>query len=58
MESYDEYARRAQIMTEVHALPITDENIPSENDASTSPLKISANKTKEKIAMKKSLKRL
>ena len=43
MESYDEFARRARIMTEVHALPLTDGNDgkmsgdgPSESSSSSS----------------------
>jgi hypothetical protein len=66
MESYDEFARRARIMTEVHALPV-DENEGgklSGTDANGSCssgsvlTKESAVKKKEKDAKKKSLKRL
>lgn len=62
MESYEEFARRAQIMTEIHALPNAQagEKMSGEISSSSSsdPVKQSASKNKEKEAMKKSLKRL
>lgn len=66
MESYDEFARRARIMTEVHALPpvettTCDTKMGLTKVAGTSNsdmLKQSASQKKEKDAKKKSLKRL
>ena len=64
MESYDEYAARARIMTEVHALPAETKNgkmgaegsnVDGNDEVAD---KISAQKKKEKDAKKKSLKRL
>jgi hypothetical protein len=65
MESYDEFARRAKIMTEVHALPLVenascDGTASLKSASSTIPevFKQSAVQKKEKDAKKKSLKRL
>jgi ubiquitin-conjugating enzyme E2 S len=55
MESYDEYAARARIVTEVHALPNTKASAESEE---AMPSSENAQKKKEKDAKKKSLKRL
>ena len=62
MESYDEFANRARIITEVHALPPPNSiGKPDcsgvDSSLSCSPEK-NANKKKVKDAMKKSLKRL
>ena len=67
MESYNEYFRRAQIMTEIHALPLlhcdlkmsgdSRETVTSSSSSSESAAVLS-NKKKVKDAMKKSLKRL
>ena len=66
MESYEEFARRARIMTEVHALPPIESsscdgtvNL-AKSGATSDPevLKQSALQKKEKDAKKKSLKRL
>ena len=62
MESYDEFANRARIITEVHALP--PQNYVGKPDCGGTDLSLScspeknANKKKVKDAMKKSLKRL
>lgn len=61
MESYDEYAARARILTEVNALPndseaSTGKSAGTEESGATS--KENAQKKKEKDAKKKSLKRL
>ena len=62
MESYDEFARRAKIMTEIHATIKVDSDCKISGDctvsSSSSSINQSANKKKEKDAMKKSLKRL
>jgi hypothetical protein len=61
MESYDEFSRRARIMTEVHALPSELEGKVSADgvDGADADLsKQSTQKKKEKDAKKKSLKRL
>jgi ubiquitin-conjugating enzyme E2 S len=73
MESYDEFARRARIMTEVHAMTPGDEEdavgekCSSSSESSSSgtatvptkqSVKATKEKTKEKEAKKKSLKRL
>lgn len=65
MESYDEFARRARIMTEVHALPMKEsgdcDGKLSGGVSSSScigPPKQSALQKKEKDAKKKGLKRL
>jgi hypothetical protein len=65
MESYDEFARRAKIMTEVHALPLVenascDGTVSLKSASSSNPevFKQSAVQKKEKDAKKKSLKRL
>jgi ubiquitin-conjugating enzyme E2 S len=55
MESYDEYAARARIVTEVHALPNTKASAEPEE---AMPSSENAQKKKEKDAKKKSLKRL
>ena len=56
MDSYDEFARRARIMTEVHALS-ADDNNEKEKGESQSNIDIEQKK-KVKDAKKKSLKRL
>jgi ubiquitin-conjugating enzyme E2 S len=65
MESYEEFARRARIMTEIHALPVisSDQKLSGEDCASSSSsssesVEKLASKKKMKDAMKKSLKRL
>jgi hypothetical protein len=64
MESYDEYSRRARIMTEVHALPTGSEGKLSADSAGTADsseaetAKQAVQKKKEKDAKKKVLKRL
>ena len=66
MESYDEFARRARIITEVHAIPAISStdcagNLTVSNNGSSSNVDIpkqSALQKKEKDAKKKSLKRL
>lgn len=66
MESYDEFARRARIMTEIHALPPVESTTCDDKVNFTKPgatsdpeiLKQSALQKKEKDAKKKSLKRL
>ena len=64
MESYDEFARRAKIMTEVHALPLVEtascDGTVVLKSASSNPevFKQSAVQKKEKDAKKKNLKRL
>jgi ubiquitin-conjugating enzyme E2 S len=55
MESYDEYAARAKIVTEVHAMPNTKASADGED---VMPSSENAQKKKEKDAKKKSLKRL
>ena len=66
MESYSEFFKRAQIMTEIHALPLPQlhcdlklsgdsrETVSSSSESAA----ILSNKKKVKDAMKKSLKRL
>ena len=59
MESYDEFANRARIITEVHALP--PQNSTGKPDCvgtDSLSLPCSPEKKKVKDAMKKSLKRL
>jgi len=56
MESYDEYAARARIVTEVHALPSTKDGMDVAEDAA--PSGENAQKKKEKDAKKKNLRRL
>lgn len=56
MESYDEYAARARIVTEVHALPSPKAN-PEDGDETAANSETTLKK-KEKDAKKKSLKRL
>ncbi len=62
MESYDEYAARARILTEVHALPSDSSEASAGKSAgveeSSATSKENALKKKEKDAKKKSLKRL
>ena len=65
MESYEEFARRAKIMTEIHALPVisSDQKLSGEDSVSSSSsssesIEKLASKKKMKDAMKKSLKRL
>ena len=66
MESYDEFARRARIMTEVHALPPAESTscdakmglLKVGGSSNSDLLKQSASQKKEKDAKKKSLKRL
>jgi ubiquitin-conjugating enzyme E2 S len=66
MESYDEFARRARIMTEVHALPMKESGDcdgklsagVSSSSSCIDPPKQSALQKKEKDAKKKNLKRL
>jgi ubiquitin-conjugating enzyme E2 S len=65
MESYEEFARRARIMTEIHALPVisSDQKLSGDDSASSSSsssesIEKLATKKKMKDAMKKSLKRL
>lgn len=60
MESYDEFARRAKIMTEIHALPaVENQKFAGESSSSSAEtVEKSAAKKKMKDAMKKSLKRL
>jgi hypothetical protein len=63
MESYDEFANRARIITEVHALP-PQNSIGKPDCVGTDLLSLpcspekNASKKKVKDAMKKSLKRL
>jgi ubiquitin-conjugating enzyme E2 S len=58
MESYDEFARRAKIMTDVHAMESSSEN-PDEASAGDALSEDAENKKKRlKEAKKKSLKRL
>ena len=63
MESYDEFANRARIITEVHALP-PQNSVGKPDCGSTDLLSLpcspekNASKKKVKDAMKKSLKRL
>ena len=56
MDSYDEFARRARIMTEVHALPADDNNEKEKAEVQSND----DNELKKKVkdAKKKSLKRL
>jgi len=67
MESYDEFARRAKIMTEVHALPISCDSgsdlkksiaVVDDSAASAVASIVSEEQKKVKDAKKKSLKRL
>ena len=69
MDSYEEFARRARIMTEVHALPVSEENDienlgHAKSATTTSEAAVlgdngeSAELRKKKDAKKKSLKRL
>jgi len=66
MESYDEFARRARIMTEVHALPISCDASGDlkkgastvDDSASAAASIVSEDLKKAKDAKKKSLKRL
>ncbi|KAJ1413435.1 putative ubiquitin protein ligase [Ochromonadaceae sp. CCMP2298] len=58
MESYDEYAARARILTEVHALPEGKGKSSSDLVVEVSSNKQSAAKKKEKEAKKKCFKRL
>jgi hypothetical protein len=65
MESYDEFARRAKIMTEVHAFPLVENatcdgtlSLKSASSSNPEVFKQSAVQKKEKDAKKKSLKRL
>lgn len=58
MESYDEYAARARIMTEVHALPSEGNSCKSLTADDCTNNKQNILKKKEKDAKKKSLKRL
>ena len=66
MESYNEYFRRAQIMTEIHAHPPLhcdlklsgDSREPVTSSSSSESAAGLSNKKKVKDAMKKSLKRL
>jgi hypothetical protein len=66
MESYEEFARRARIMTEIHALPPVESSSCggkvnfAKPGAASDPevMKQSALQKKEKDAKKKSLKRL
>lgn len=65
MENYEEYAKRARIMTEVHALPIENDNEneqpntkATQSDKSSLVVKQSATQKKEKDAKKKNLRRL
>lgn len=60
MESYDEYAARAKIMTEVHAMSGSDGKAGKSGVEGSSEVddKLAAQKKKEKDAKKKSMKRL
>ena len=58
MESYDEFAVRARIMTEVHALPNGKMGVSASSANSEESARETAQKKKEKDIKKKSMKRL
>ena len=58
LDSYEEYAARAQLITKVHAIAEKAESLNTTEELSSETLKENALKKKEKETKKKNLKRL